>query len=81
LLWQAAYAELVFDDTPWPDFDRRNLWAACVSYAQRTRRFGSAGPVEGGAAAGPVESDTSDPSATAPSAIGDRPAAPTAPDA
>jgi undecaprenyl diphosphate synthase len=46
LLWQASYAELVFDDTPWPDFDRRNLWAACVEYARRNRRFGAAGPVE-----------------------------------
>jgi undecaprenyl diphosphate synthase len=46
LLWQAAYAELMFVDTPWPDFDRRHLWAACASYAQRNRRFGAAGPVE-----------------------------------
>ena len=45
LLWQAAYAELMFMDTPWPEFDRRHLWAACVSYAQRNRRFGAAGPV------------------------------------
>jgi undecaprenyl diphosphate synthase len=46
LLWQSAYAELAFVDTPWPDFDRRHLWAACASYAQRTRRFGAAGPVD-----------------------------------
>ena len=46
LLWQAAYAELMFVDTPWPDFDRRDLWAACVGYAQRNRRFGAAGPIE-----------------------------------
>src|SRR6266568_1279126 len=26
LMWQSAYAELVFDDTLWPDFDRTNLW-------------------------------------------------------
>ena len=44
LLWQSAYAELVFDDTPWPEFDRRNLWRACLTYAQRDRRFGGAGP-------------------------------------
>src|SRR4051794_27305275 len=37
LLWQAAYAELVFVDTPWPDFDRRHLWAACAAYAGRDR--------------------------------------------
>ena len=36
----------MFVDTPWPDFDRRHLWAACVVYAQRNRRFGAAGPVE-----------------------------------
>ena len=48
LLWQAAYAELVFVDTPWPAFDRRDLWAACLSYAQRDRRFGGAGPVAPG---------------------------------
>jgi undecaprenyl diphosphate synthase len=46
LLWQSAYAELVFIDTPWPDFDRRALWSACVDYARRDRRFGAAGPVE-----------------------------------
>ena len=46
LLWQSAYAELVFVDTPWPAFDRRDLWAACLSYAQRDRRFGAAGPVD-----------------------------------
>ncbi len=42
LLWQSAYAELVFLDTLWPDFDRRDLWAACEEYASRQRRFGSA---------------------------------------
>jgi undecaprenyl diphosphate synthase len=42
LLWQSAYAELMFLDTPWPDFDRRHFWAACASYAGRDRRFGGA---------------------------------------
>src|SRR5687768_3910600 len=42
LLWQSAYAEFVFLDTLWPDFDRRHLWAACEEYASRQRRFGSA---------------------------------------
>lgn len=42
LLWQSAYAELVFLDTLWPDFDRRHLWQACEEYASRQRRFGSA---------------------------------------
>ncbi|MBA2508050.1 MAG: isoprenyl transferase [Nocardioidaceae bacterium] len=42
LLWQSAYAELVFDDVPWPDVDRRRLWAAVEEYARRTRRYGTA---------------------------------------
>jgi undecaprenyl diphosphate synthase len=46
LLWQSAYAELVFLDTLWPDFDRRHLWAACESYASRDRRYGGALPNE-----------------------------------
>ncbi len=40
LLWQSAYAEMVFQHTLFPDFDRRDLWAACVEYASRDRRFG-----------------------------------------
>ncbi|MEO9222717.1 MAG: isoprenyl transferase [Mycobacteriaceae bacterium] len=40
LLWQSAYAELVFQNTLFPDFDRRDLWAACAEYASRDRRFG-----------------------------------------
>jgi undecaprenyl diphosphate synthase len=42
LLWQSAYAELVFQDILWPDFDRRDLWRACEQYARRDRRFGGA---------------------------------------
>jgi undecaprenyl diphosphate synthase len=42
LLWQAAYAELVFLDTLWPDFDRRHLWEAVEIYAKRDRRYGGA---------------------------------------
>ena len=42
MLWQSAYAELVFQDILWPDFDRRDLWAACEAYARRDRRFGGA---------------------------------------
>jgi undecaprenyl diphosphate synthase len=42
LLWQSAYAELMFTDTRWPEFDRLQLWESCVAYAQRERRFGSA---------------------------------------
>jgi undecaprenyl diphosphate synthase len=44
LLWQSAYAELVFLDTLWPDFDRRHLWYACELFASRDRRFGGAVP-------------------------------------
>jgi undecaprenyl diphosphate synthase len=40
LLWQLAYAELVFVDELWPDFDARDLRAALADYAQRRRRFG-----------------------------------------
>ena len=42
LLWQSAYAELVFDDTPWPDFSRETLWAAISDFTNRDRRFGTA---------------------------------------
>ena len=42
LLWQSAYAELVFQDILWPDFDRLHLWRACEHYARRDRRFGAA---------------------------------------
>ncbi|MBV7295776.1 isoprenyl transferase [Corynebacterium sp. TAE3-ERU12] len=40
LLWQSAYAELVFQDKLFPDFTREDLRAAVVEYAQRDRRFG-----------------------------------------
>ena len=42
LIWQCAYAEMVFLDRLWPDFDRRDLWRAIEMYADRERRFGSA---------------------------------------
>ena len=44
LLWQSAYAEMVFIEDLWPDVDRRQLWAACVEYARRDRRYGAAMP-------------------------------------
>jgi undecaprenyl diphosphate synthase len=44
MLWQAAYAEMVFLDTLWPDFDRRDLWRAVEIYAGRDRRYGGALP-------------------------------------
>jgi undecaprenyl diphosphate synthase len=40
LLWQLAYAELVFVDRLWPDFEERDLHAALHEYARRRRRFG-----------------------------------------
>ena len=40
LLWQAAYAELLFVDTLWPDFDGAALSAAVADFARRERRFG-----------------------------------------
>ncbi len=42
LLWQSAYAEMVFQDRLWPDYDRRDLWAAIETYAARERRYGGA---------------------------------------
>ncbi len=42
MLWQSAYAEMVFLDTLWPDFTRQQLWDAILLYAKRTRRFGGA---------------------------------------
>jgi undecaprenyl diphosphate synthase len=46
LIWQSAYAEMVFQDVLWPDFDRRDLWRACLEFASRDRRFGGAVPNE-----------------------------------
>jgi len=40
LLWQAAYSELVFVPTYWPDFDRAALEGAISEYHRRERRFG-----------------------------------------
>jgi undecaprenyl diphosphate synthase len=42
MLWQSAYAEMVFLDTLWPDFTREDLWLAIEVYAGRARRFGGA---------------------------------------
>jgi undecaprenyl diphosphate synthase len=41
LIWQAAYAELVFRDTFWPDFQPEDFDDALAEYANRERRFGS----------------------------------------
>ena len=42
LLWESAYAEMVFLDTLWPDFSRLDLWRAIQIFAERDRRFGGA---------------------------------------
>jgi undecaprenyl diphosphate synthase len=41
LLWQLAYAELVFRDELWPDFSRAAFEESLAEYAARTRRFGA----------------------------------------
>ncbi|MDP5121845.1 MAG: isoprenyl transferase [Spirosomaceae bacterium] len=44
LLWQSAYAELLFmDDIFWPEFDREHLFEAVYTFQQRERRFGKTG--------------------------------------
>lgn len=40
LLWQAAYAELYFTETLWPDFSKEEFLLAVQDYQQRERRFG-----------------------------------------
>jgi undecaprenyl diphosphate synthase len=45
LLWQAAYAELYFTETLWPDFGALDIDAALAAYAGRDRRFGGIPPV------------------------------------
>jgi undecaprenyl diphosphate synthase len=40
LLWQSAYAEFVFTDVLWPDFDGDTLRSALEEYAGRARRYG-----------------------------------------
>ena len=42
LLWQSAYAEMVYQDVLFPDFTKQDLWDAVLEYAKRDRRFGGA---------------------------------------
>ena len=42
MLWQSAYAEMVFQDVLFPDFEKQDLWDAVLEYAKRDRRFGGA---------------------------------------
>jgi undecaprenyl diphosphate synthase len=53
LLWQAAYSELYFTDTLWPDFDDASLDQAIAAFAQRERRFGKTSAQVTGKAARP----------------------------
>lgn len=55
LVWQAAYAEMVFLPEYWPDVDRRHLWRAVETYARRDRRFG--GAVDAATAAAAADAD------------------------
>ena len=41
LLWQSAYAEMLFVDTLWPDFGKAQLAAAVAEYSRRERRYGA----------------------------------------
>ena len=41
LLWQSAYAELVFQDVLWPDFGAAEFHGALAEFARRERRFGA----------------------------------------
>jgi undecaprenyl diphosphate synthase len=43
LLWQCAYAELVFVDTLWPDFGKEHLERAIAEFRRRDRRYGGVG--------------------------------------
>ena len=40
LLWQAAYAEMIFTDVLWPDYTPAHLAEALAQFAERERRFG-----------------------------------------
>ena len=42
LLWQSAYAEMVYQDKLFPDFTKDDLFDAVYEYAKRDRRFGGA---------------------------------------
>jgi undecaprenyl diphosphate synthase len=44
LLWEAAYAELIFQDVLWPDYGPEHLKAAIAEYHSRERRYGAVGP-------------------------------------
>lgn len=41
LLWHASYAELVFSETLWPDYNKNEFYDNIIEYQKRTRRFGA----------------------------------------
>jgi undecaprenyl diphosphate synthase len=43
MLWELAYAELIFIDVMWPDFRRHELYRCLDQFGQRERRFGLTG--------------------------------------
>jgi undecaprenyl diphosphate synthase len=47
MLWQAAYAELVFQDTLWPDYGAPEFEAALQTFTARQRRFGAVEEISG----------------------------------
>lgn len=51
LVWQGAYAELVFSDVLWPDFDAGDVADVLAEYASRERRFGGRAAIVGEASA------------------------------
>ena len=54
LLWESAYAELVFTDRMWPDFTRTDLEAAVREFHRRERRFGALGSKPASVLDGPL---------------------------
>jgi undecaprenyl diphosphate synthase len=66
LLWQSAYAELVFLNVLWPDVDRLVLWRAIEEYAGRDRRYGGAIDAAGPHPGGPAPTRSAQPAANAP---------------
>ena len=69
LPWQSTYAEMVFSDVLWPDVDRRSLWAAIETYAERDRRYGAARDQPDPEAGGTVDLPVPD-GRTGPGAVG-----------
>ncbi len=53
LLWECAYAELLFLDCPWPDFDEAQFARALEEYSRRQRRFGQIAATNGAAVESP----------------------------